>query len=86
MPERRHATTRSFVVCECGEVLQYIKKALRFTVYMQQTSKFAGICSASYTWRTTEIIDSLGFWRFWGLESETGSRLEVYSRSFALTV
>ena len=79
-------TTRGFVMCECGEVLQYIKKTMRFTVCLQQTSKFAGICSTSYTARTTEIVDSLGFWRFWGLESETGLRLEVYSRSCAFTV
>ena len=72
MPEK-HAKTQGFVVCECGEVFQYIKKAMRFTVYLQQTSKFAGICSTSYTSRTTEIIGSCGFGRFWGLESETGT-------------
>ena len=73
MPERKHAKTQGFVVCECGEVFQYIKKAMRFTLYLQQTSKFAGICSTSYTSRTTEIIGSCGFGRFWGLESETGT-------------
>ena len=73
-------------MCECGEVPQYIKTTMRFTLNLQQTSKFAGICRTSYTSRKTEIIDSLGFWQFWGLESETGSRLEVYGRSCVFTV
>ena len=40
MPERTPAKTRGFVVCECGAVLQYIKTTVRFTVCLQQTSKF----------------------------------------------
>ena len=55
MPERTPAKTRGFVVCECGEVLQYIRKTLRFTVYLQQRSKFTGIHSTSYTPRKRRL-------------------------------
>ena len=51
MPERTPAKTRGSVVCECGEVLQY----LRFTVRLQQRSKFTGICSTSYTSRKKRL-------------------------------
>ena len=85
MPERKHTKTGGFGVCECGEILQYIEKSMRRTVYLQHTSNFAGICSASYTSRKTGTMNSLGSWRF-GSESETDSILEVYSRSCVFTV
>ena len=66
MPERTPAKTRGFVVCECGEVLQYIRKTLRFTVYLLQKRRVTGICSTSYTsrkrdYRLSWLLAVLGF-------------------------
>ena len=76
-------------VLSCASAEKYFstsRKTMPFTVYLQRTSKLAGMCSTSYIAKTTEIIDSRGFWRFGSLESETGSRLQVCSRSCVFTV
>ena len=41
--------TRGSVTCTCGEALQHIRKTLRFTVSLQQSNQFTGICSTSHT-------------------------------------